>query len=153
VEPWVQVHQYFQWDTAHLDAFKAKNADFQWELNRLGHEYWDYCPNWWSAYWTDLPDADDFWSEETGSPDQQTCIDIQDGDEEFEIKSHDPNALQANRSYSVWAEFMRDLPELGNPLPYQTEAEWCSKAGPFCDWGNGFGWGWGALTSGQFSNP
>ncbi len=147
--PWVQVHQHFKWDDAHMNEFKSKNADFQWEVNRLGHEYWDYwhCfgPN---IYWTNLPDHTDMWAEEEDPP---WCFLDKSGDEEWEVKSKDPDALQANFEYGVWVEFSRDQEDLGKALPYQTEAEWCGKPWPFCNWGQDFGWG--VLSEGEFANP
>lgn len=150
--PWVQVHQHFYWDQDRLTNFKNLNADFQWELNRRGNEYWDYwyCVgySWDGIYWTDLPDHTDEFSEEQDPP--HPCMSVS-GDEEFEVKSKDQDALQPYTAYAVYAEFRRDIEDLGRPLNYQTEAEYCGDSAPLCDWGQTFKYG--LLTIGVFANP
>jgi hypothetical protein len=135
-----KVGNWFYWDNEHMDAFKNLNAYYQYEIRR-SKEVWDYwrsnCP--WGCtgyYWTNLPNPTTTWSEENDPP---WCCFSKIGDEEFEIKSEDIEALQANYWYGGYAWFLRDSGEENTLLNVETQSEYCGT-GPLCDFGQTFGW-------------
>ncbi|MDO8633993.1 MAG: hypothetical protein Q7K34_01740 [archaeon] len=141
-------HQTFSWVQNNLDNFMSKNAYYQYELKRPDkEEYWDYwkliipfvCIR--KGYFTNLPNPiEDQWSEETDLWFILGCGRPSWGfDEEFEIKSLDPNALTADVTYFVDANFWRDTEDRGKPMTLQSESEFCG-INYFCNRGQVFHW-------------
>jgi hypothetical protein len=144
---WVGAGSTFRWNDRRMSIFRELGSYFQYEINRLGNDYWDYyhkdsVGRCFVYMWTDLPNPTPLWSEEQDGPCGQR------GNEEFEIKSQN-TGLKANYTYSAYGWFTWDSEDRNGWRNFQIEAEQCGTL-PFCSAGSRFDWdvmNWGRICA------